>query len=90
MSCLEVFEVEGGALVMKPISSRLDATIARRLRSTAVEAAAGRWLVVVVLHDVTFIDSTGLGCLVSVLKATPREGRSASSACSGPLRCSCS
>lgn len=75
MSSLLVANTESGALVMKLAGKRLDAMAARNLRPAAVEAATGRMVVVVNLYDVTFIDSTGLGCLVSVLKATPAGGQ---------------
>ena len=75
MTALQIFEADAGALVMKPTAPRLDAITARDVRADAVAAAANRSLVVIDLNDVNFIDSTGVGCLVSILKALASGGQ---------------
>lgn len=75
MTVLELYDSPDGALVMTLMASRLDAVAARAVRGPAVAAVADRPLVVLVLQGVTFVDSTGLGCLVSILKALPSGGR---------------
>jgi anti-sigma B factor antagonist len=65
----------GGALVVTPGFPRLDALAAPGFRMVVLQATAGRTLVVVDLRNVNFVDSSGLGCLVGVLKSMPAGGQ---------------
>ncbi|MFO0756874.1 MAG: STAS domain-containing protein [Byssovorax sp.] len=62
-------------LVMTPILERLDAVSAGELREIVKPRLHRRILVVMDLSHVQSIDSTGLGVLVSLLKALPRGGQ---------------
>ena len=75
MTEVRILEAPAGTVVLKPTVTRLDAVAARDFRPGAVEAAKGRSLVILILEDVAFIDSTGLGCLVSILKAVTSGGQ---------------
>jgi len=58
-----------GAAVVKPAEHRLDLQVATEFRTTLLELIeGGQHRVIVDLGDVTFIDSSGLGALVSALK----------------------
>ena len=64
---MEVTERDGSALLV--VHGEIDVSTGPRLREQLVElAAAGHQRVVVDLDDVDFLDSTGLGVLVSGLK----------------------
>jgi anti-sigma B factor antagonist len=70
-----LFEQRGGALVITPRIKRLDAQAAAGFRDAVGERVKGAQLVVVSLTDVTFIDSSGLAALISVLKRVPPGGQ---------------
>jgi anti-sigma B factor antagonist len=58
-----------GAAVVKPADNRLDLQVAAEFRAALLQLIeSGQHRVVVDLGDVTFIDSSGLGALVSALK----------------------
>lgn len=58
-----------GAAVVKPVENRLDLQVAAEFRAALLQLIeTGQHRVVVDLGDVTFIDSSGLGALVSALK----------------------
>ncbi|AKJ07736.1 anti-sigma B factor antagonist [Archangium gephyra] len=69
------FEQNGGALVVTPRFKRLDAQAAATFRTAVGERVSGARLVVVSLAQVTFIDSSGLAALISVLKRIPAGGQ---------------
>ena len=63
------------ALVFTPDVRRLDAMVAGEFRQSAVAAVGTHTRMVVVLTDVKSMDSSGLGALVSLLKALPPGGK---------------
>jgi anti-sigma B factor antagonist len=64
----------GGATVIEP-SGRLDMVAAPQLKALVQTAVAdGATPVVIDLQEVQFIDSTGLGALISGLRATRQAG----------------
>ncbi len=65
------FEEKQGAMVVRPRFARLDAVAATGFRGAVLGRVAGKALVVMVMDEITFVDSTGIGCLVAVLKAIP-------------------
>jgi anti-sigma B factor antagonist len=69
------FQQTGGALVVTPHIKRLDAQAAAAFRSTVCERVGGERVVVVSLVHVTFIDSSGLAALISVLKRVAAGGQ---------------
>lgn len=62
------------ALVIKPRFHRLDAAIAPAFRDHVAPRLADRRLVVFALGNIEFMDSSGLGSLVSLLKLLPAGG----------------
>jgi len=62
-----------GATIVTPAGARLDVEVAAEFRTTLLSLIAGgsRHLVID-LHAVEFIDSSGLGALVSALKTLKR------------------
>lgn len=84
------------ATVVRPEAEWLDLAVAGEFRSALVDLVkAGHRNLVVDLQAVSYIDSSGLGALVSALKmlktgrdrrARPREGRSRRPAARGDIR----
>jgi anti-sigma B factor antagonist len=65
----------GGVLVVKPLEKRLDAHVAVDLKEKmAFFVNNGNDLIVLDLAGVDFIDSSGLGAIVSSLKVLGRKG----------------
>jgi anti-sigma B factor antagonist len=64
-----------GVTVITLTRSRVDASVATDLRTALAAAATGRKFIAIDLSKVTFIDSSGLGALVAVLKAAGRESK---------------
>lgn len=62
------------ALVITPRFRRLDAAIAPAFRDHVAPQLTDRQLVVFDLGSIDFMDSSGLGCLVSLLKLLPAGG----------------
>jgi anti-sigma B factor antagonist len=59
-----------GATVIKPIGDRIDLSVAGELRAELLRLIeAGRHHLVVDMEHVLFMDSSGLGALVSALRA---------------------
>lgn len=73
---MRIDEVKVGAvLVVKPMDKRIDASSAAAFKSKMVDwIQGGERLIVLNLSEVDFIDSTGLGAIVSSLKAMGGEG----------------
>lgn len=69
MSKLTV-EQERGVTIISPTTKRLDAAVALRVKAEIVAVIQeSERRVVLDLHQVDFMDSSGLGAMVSVLKA---------------------
>lgn len=67
--------IEQDAVVITPLESRVDAYVAPAFRAALVERIdAGHRHVIINMERVEFIDSSGLGALVSALKRLGREG----------------
>jgi anti-sigma B factor antagonist len=62
------------ALLVEPRFHRLDATVAPAFRDHLVPRLRDRRLVVFALGNIRFMDSSGLGSLVSLLKVLPAGG----------------
>jgi anti-sigma B factor antagonist len=78
------FEFPGGYTVAKVVSRRLDAAAAADFKSAVGDRLnLGDHHIVLDLQQVEFIDSTGLGAILSVLKKVPADGTLAL-ACCGP------
>jgi anti-sigma B factor antagonist len=71
---LDILELEG-ALVVQLKVARLDAAAASQLRLRIAECLGNQMLLVVDLAQVAFVDSAGLGALVSVMQSMPPGGR---------------
>ncbi len=62
-------------LVVKPVEKRLDAKVAVSFKESMVEFInTGSNLIVLDLSGVDFVDSSGLGAIVSSLKVLGRKG----------------
>ena len=71
---IDVMELGGGMAVVK-LQGKLNMVSARSFRDSVVEAvAAGHVRLAIDLSGVDFIDSSGLGALISVLKTTRQAG----------------
>jgi anti-sigma B factor antagonist len=70
---VEIAELHN-ALVVEPRFHRLDATVAPAFRDHLVPRLRDRRLVVFALGNIRFMDSSGLGSLVSLLKVLPAGG----------------
>ena len=65
----------GRILVVKPLEKRIDASVATDFKEQmAAWINAGNKWIVLDLAEVDFIDSTGLGAIVSSLKSIGNEG----------------
>ncbi len=63
-------------LVVKPKEKRIDASIAKDFKSELLKfVSEGNFNLIINLSEVTFIDSSGLGALVSTLKAIRDQGQ---------------
>lgn len=66
---------ERGVAVLAPTARRLDASVAPAFKEAAVQVIAGGVTRVVLdLDHVDFLDSSGLGAMVSILKALGSRG----------------
>mgnify|MGYP000103040008 FL=1 len=66
---------EGDIGIVKPIEKRLDAFVAFEFKEKLLELIKGGTQDVILdLEKVEFVDSSGLGAMVSALKATSRNG----------------
>lgn len=66
---------EGGATVVAPTVKRLDASVAPAFRQQVVQLVeAGDTRLVLDLAALEFLDSSGLGAMVSILKALGQRG----------------
>lgn len=73
MTAIDVREADGGVVLVP--SGRLTVVTAPQLRSTIAERiSAGDRLIVIDLSSTEFVDSSGLGALVSCLKSARQAG----------------
>jgi anti-sigma B factor antagonist len=79
-------EMLGRVLVVKPLETRIDGTVATEFRS-AMKAFIedGQEAIVLDLSEVDFLDSTGLGTLVATLKMLRGKGQLVISGASGKV-----
>ena len=64
---------DGGTTIVRPTTDRLDIEVAAEFRAMLLSLIdQGQHQLIVDLKDVTFIDSSGLGALVSALKTLKR------------------
>lgn len=64
-----------GVLVVRPMEKRIDAATALDFKGTMVNyISSGNMKIVLDLSNVDFVDSTGLGMIVSTLKTLGRDG----------------
>lgn len=70
---VDITELER-ALVIRPKFPRLDAGATPLFRDRVAPLLDGHQLVVFALGDIEFMDSSGLGCLVWLLKRLPAGG----------------
>nr|WP_319398479.1 STAS domain-containing protein [uncultured Carboxylicivirga sp.] len=69
---LEVKELNGHLIASIAETDRLNATVASEVKSELTEQLTGNSNLVINLSNIKFIDSTGIGVLISALK-TARE-----------------
>ena len=67
-------EKRGGVLVIKILGGRLDAYCAQDFKKQVVDMLEENPKVVVSLEDVSFVDSSGLGALLSCLREANKRG----------------
>lgn len=80
-------EKKGGILVIRPLEARIDARGAPEFKRRGLELIGqSNKKVLVDLSAVDFVDSSGLGALVSFLKALGREGIVALCSLKGTVR----
>jgi anti-sigma B factor antagonist len=66
---------EDGALVVSPVDKRLDARSAAEFKTRMAElVAAGHRRLVLNISEIEFIDSSGLGAIVSILRQLGGNG----------------
>jgi anti-sigma B factor antagonist len=66
----------GGILVVKPLKKRIDASASNEFKKKMNDwIQGGNRLIVLNLENVDFIDSSGLGAIISSLKAVGDDGK---------------
>ncbi len=70
-------ERKGDVLIFRPLDKRLDALVASEFKDKVIQSLdeAGTKQAIIDMREVSFVDSSGLGALVSVLKHVARGGR---------------
>ena len=69
-------KIEGDVLVVKVLNKRLDARTANDFKEKmSGYVNNGSHLIVLNMYDVDFVDSSGLGAMVSVLKSLGGDGQ---------------
>jgi anti-sigma B factor antagonist len=68
------FEEHNDCLVIRPRFARLDAAAAPRFRELAGARVPRHAIVVLDLHEIEGMDSTGLGTIISIVKRMPIGG----------------
>jgi anti-sigma B factor antagonist len=70
-----IFETVGNILVVVPDEARLDASVSTAFKGRIVDwVNRGHTHIVLDLSRVDFIDSSGLGVMISILKSTQKMG----------------
>ena len=78
---------EGGVAVVAPTVKRLDASVAPAFKQAVVQLVeGGDTRLVLDLQNVEFLDSSGLGAMVSILKAIGGRGAVAVCNARGPVQ----
>jgi len=68
--------VDDGVLILTPLDHRIEAYLATAFRSALVDRIdAGARQITIDLHRVDYIDSAGIGALVSALKRIGQHGQ---------------
>ena len=67
-------EKQGDILVIKVLGGRLDAYCAQTFKKQVVGLLGDNEKVVVALDDISFVDSSGLGALLSCLREANKRG----------------
>ena len=79
-------EAQSQVLVARVRDARIDANAAADLKAKLIERVdQGSHRIVLDLTAVQFVDSTGLGAMLSVLKRLPPAGGLALAGCQGPV-----
>ncbi|MCA9571274.1 MAG: STAS domain-containing protein [Myxococcales bacterium] len=78
--------IQSDAVVLRPRMSRLDAASAAGFRSEALPMVRNKSVCIVDLTAVGFVDSSGLGSLVSLLKAMRPGSQLRLANCAGAVR----
>lgn len=66
---------EGAVLTAKPLEKRIDASSATLFKGLVIDIInRGNFLIVLDLSEVDFIDSSGLGAIVSIFKTIGNRG----------------
>jgi len=64
-----------GVLIVKPLERRLDASVIQEFKQHLLNRVEeGELLIVIDLGEILFIDSSGLGGIISILKAVGDNG----------------
>jgi anti-sigma B factor antagonist len=69
------FDEIDGVLVVVPLVPRLDCATATRFRDVILDRVSGRSRVVLALGHVRYMDSSGIGCFVQIIKRMPPGGQ---------------
>ncbi|MGD9972265.1 MAG: STAS domain-containing protein [Desulfatirhabdiaceae bacterium] len=68
--------IVGNVLVLRPMTSTIDASVSILFKGKIIDwTTKGYHLIVLDLSEVEFMDSSGLGILMSLLKTLGKEGR---------------
>lgn len=71
---IESKEIDG-ILIVKPLIDRLDATVSTQFKGQMIDMIAkGKYKIVLNLSQVVFMDSSGLGTIISLLKSVATKG----------------
>ena len=69
------FEETGSALIVRIMTKRVDAMMAMNFRKSVIDKIGTQSVVIMDFSAVSFMDSSGLGALVSILKKVPSGGQ---------------
>jgi anti-sigma B factor antagonist len=64
-----------GILIVKPLIHRVDATVSTQFKGLMIDMIAkGKYKIILNLSQVQFMDSSGLGTIISLLKSVATKG----------------